>query len=58
MSGVIREILKSAPITASAPCRIDMGGTLDLSTFYVPLRFLRPCTFNMALALRTTARIE
>ncbi len=58
MPGVIREILKSAPITASAPCRIDMGGTLDLSTFYVPLRFLRPCTFNMALALRTTARIE
>jgi len=51
-------MLKAGPITASAPCRIDMGGTLDLSTFYLPLRSLQPCTFNMALSLRTTARIE
>jgi D-glycero-alpha-D-manno-heptose-7-phosphate kinase len=35
-----------------------MGGTLDLSTFYMPLRSLQPCTFNMALSLRTTARID
>ena len=58
METKIREMLKSGPITASAPCRVDMGGTLDLSTFYIPLRSLKPCTFNMALSLRTTARIE
>jgi len=51
-------LLSSSPITASAPCRIDMGGTLDLSTFYLPLRALRPCTFNIALNMRTTVRIE
>jgi len=40
-------------IEASAPCRVDMGGTLDISTFYYPLRGLGPCTVNMALDLRT-----
>jgi len=54
----IREVLKKGPIEASAPCRVDMGGTLDLSTFYIPLRFIEPCTFNMALSLRTEVRIE
>jgi len=58
MHADIRDILKAGPITASAPCRIDMGGTLDLSTFYIPLRSLNPCTFNMALSLRTAVRIE
>ena len=54
----IRDVLKNNPIEASAPCRVDMGGTLDLITFYIPLRFLEPCTFNMALSMRTIARIE
>lgn len=40
-------------IEASAPCRIDMGGTLDIGTFYYPLRRLEPCTFNIALDMRT-----
>jgi len=53
-----REILKQGPVDASAPCRIDMGGTLDLSTFYLPLQHLRPCTFNVALELRTRACIS
>jgi D-glycero-alpha-D-manno-heptose-7-phosphate kinase len=35
-----------------------MGGTLDLSTFYLPLRHLGPCTFNLALNLRTSVRLE
>jgi D-glycero-alpha-D-manno-heptose-7-phosphate kinase len=30
-----------------------MGGTLDISTFYFPLRHLKPLTFNLAVALRT-----
>jgi D-glycero-alpha-D-manno-heptose-7-phosphate kinase len=49
----IREIIESHQIESSAPCRIDMGGTLDISTFYYPLRHLDPCTVNMAIDLRT-----
>jgi D-glycero-alpha-D-manno-heptose-7-phosphate kinase len=58
MTNPIREILERKRIEASAPCRIDMGGTLDLSTFYIPLRRYSPCTFNIALDLNTTVRIE
>ena len=46
-------ILKSECVWASAPCRIDMGGTLDISTFAYSLRYLFPCTFNVAINLRT-----
>jgi D-glycero-alpha-D-manno-heptose-7-phosphate kinase len=45
-------------VEASAPCRIDMGGTLDLSTFFLPLRHLNPCTFNIALEMRTRVRLS
>jgi D-glycero-alpha-D-manno-heptose-7-phosphate kinase len=48
-----KKILESHPIRASAPCRIDMGGTLDISTFYYPLRHLSPLTVNIAVNLRT-----
>lgn len=54
----LRKILEQNPVEASAPCRIDMGGTLDLSTFYLPLRHLGPCTFNLALNLRTHVRLK
>jgi len=50
--------LESAPIEASAPCRIDMGGTLDIKTFHLPLRRLSPCTVNAAISLRTRVRIH
>lgn len=53
MAGSIKTILEKSPVTASAPCRIDMGGTLDLEAFCLPLGYLRPCTFNIALDLRT-----
>ena len=53
----LRSILEQESIEASAPCRIDMGGTLDLSSFYLPLHHLKPCTFNAALDLRTTVRL-
>lgn len=52
-----RNILEKTPIEASAPCRIDMGGTLDIKTFYFPLRHLFPCTFNIAVDLRTDVRL-
>ncbi len=54
----LRKILESEPIEASAPCRIDMGGTLDISTFSYPLRHLAPCTFNIASGLRTRVRLQ
>jgi len=54
---MIREIIESHQIEASAPCRIDMGGTLDISTFYYPLRHLFPCTVNIAINLRTKVRL-
>jgi D-glycero-alpha-D-manno-heptose-7-phosphate kinase len=53
-----RKCLEQGPVETSAPCRVDMGGTLDLSTFYLPLRHLRPCTFNAALDLRTRVRLS
>lgn len=53
----IKKILETRQIEASAPCRIDMGGTLDISTFYYPLRHHYPCTFNMAVDLRTRVRL-
>ena len=58
MDREVRKILEREPITASAPCRVDMGGTLDIATFYYPLHHMSPCTFNIALALRTLVRLQ
>jgi D-glycero-alpha-D-manno-heptose-7-phosphate kinase len=54
----LTQVLAGQPVEASAPCRIDMGGTLDISTFYYPLMHLGPCTFNIALDLRTRVRLK
>jgi D-glycero-alpha-D-manno-heptose-7-phosphate kinase len=56
--GNIGPLLDSAPIGASAPCRVDFGGTLDISSFHYPLRQLAPATVNIALDRRTTVRIR
>ncbi|MCP3943709.1 MAG: galactokinase [Desulfobacteraceae bacterium] len=47
------QILEKKPIQASVPCRIDIGGTLDISTFYLPMAHLNPASFNIALDMRT-----
>ncbi len=52
-----RYIEHEGPVSASAPCRIDMGGTLDIKTIYLPLAPLSPCTFNLALNLRTRVTV-
>lgn len=57
MGNHLKRVLQAQSITASAPCRIDMGGTLDISTFYYPLRHLSPCTVNIAIRLRTKVRL-
>ncbi len=48
-----KPILEKKTIKASVPCRVDFGGTLDISTFYLSLTHLRPATLNLALDLRT-----
>ncbi len=58
MDNTINRIVSTYLISASAPCRVDMGGTLDLSMFYVPLQAVGPATFNMALDLQTTVTLE
>jgi D-glycero-alpha-D-manno-heptose-7-phosphate kinase len=45
-------------VEASAPCRLDMGGTLDIPGFYLTLRHFRPVTLNMALKMRTRVRVK
>jgi len=50
--------LNGRTIEASAPCRLDMGGTLDLSTFYLALQPHKPSTFNLALDMRTHVVIK
>ena len=57
MENELRKTLESRHVEASAPCRIDMGGTLDIPIFYYPLRHRDPCTFNIALGLRTRVRL-
>ncbi|NNK84665.1 MAG: galactokinase [Desulfobacterales bacterium] len=49
----LKKNLEKNPVEVSAPCRIDMGGSLDIDTFSYPLSYLHPCTFNIALDLRT-----
>jgi len=54
----LHKILETAPLSASSPCRIDMGGTLDISSFYYPLASINPCTFNISMSLRTRVSIS
>jgi len=45
--------LEKSPLITSAPCRVDMGGTLDIKTIYLTMAHLSPVTFNLAIDLRT-----
>ncbi len=58
MLPTLHDFLKNNLVQASAPCRIDFGGTLDIRTFHYPLRHLGPCTVNLALDLRTSVTLE
>jgi len=57
-TSILEKNLSAGPCTASAPCRVDMGGTLDIKTLYLPLASFSPCTFNMAIDLRTTVTLS
>jgi len=58
MKTTIASLIRTATVEAWAPCRVDMGGTLDIPTFYYPMQHLEPCTFNIALDLRTRVRLR
>lgn len=53
MAQSIRKILEKRAVEASAPCRIDSGGTWDIKAMALPLTDIRPVTVNIALNLRT-----
>ncbi|MEE8398512.1 MAG: galactokinase [Desulfobacterales bacterium] len=57
MANRLTHLLESTSIESSAPCRIDMGGTLDISTFFYALGHVSPCTFNAAINLRTRVKL-
>ena len=52
------EILADHEIKASAPCRLDVGGTWDLKPFALLYSHLPPTTTNMALNMRTHVRLK
>ncbi len=49
----VKEILKNNKVKASAPCRIDAGGTWDIKAMALAFEKYSPSTFNIALNLRT-----
>ena len=57
MSKEISGILEHHAIEASAPCRIDSGGTWDIKSLALPMERLRPLTINIALTLRTRVHL-
>lgn len=54
----MKKRLEQQDVVMSAPCRLDFGGTLDISTFFFPLRHLSPTTFNIALSMRTQVTLS
>ena len=52
------KLLEHHPVEASAPCRIDSGGTWDIKALALPMERMEPTTVNMALNLRTSVRLS
>jgi D-glycero-alpha-D-manno-heptose-7-phosphate kinase len=50
--------LEHRQVHTSVPCRVDFGGTLDISTMFLPLNHLSPSSFNIALDLRTVVSLS
>ncbi|MDD5738654.1 MAG: hypothetical protein PHY72_01865 [Candidatus Pacebacteria bacterium] len=53
----ICNLLKKWRITASAPYRVDVGGTWDLKAFALPYERIKPTTVNFALSMRTKVEL-
>ena len=54
----ISNLLKEWKIVASAPCRVDVGGTWDLKAFALPYEHIKPATVNFALSMRTEVCLQ
>jgi len=52
-----RKILKNSRVEASAPCRVDSGGTWDIRSMALPMQAIDPVTLNIALSLRTRVQL-
>lgn len=57
MAVSIRNLLEQHPVEASAPCRIDSGGTWDIKAMALPFPEHKPTTVNIAIDLRTTVTL-
>jgi D-glycero-alpha-D-manno-heptose-7-phosphate kinase len=57
MSDSLRKRLMQQPVEASAPCRIDAGGTWDIKAMALPCEKIEPTTINTALNLRTSVHL-
>src|SRR5690349_13552620 len=53
----LRDLLRRVSITASAPGRIDCGGTWDIKALALAQERIQPVTVNIAINLRTTVRL-
>lgn len=51
----VNDLLARRTVEASAPCRIDSGGTWDIKALSLPFEATQPTTVNIALTLRTSA---
>lgn len=49
----VSKLLKQTQVSASAPCRIDSGGTWDIKAMGLAFGDCKPATVNIALSLRT-----
>ena len=58
MSISLKDILTDCPIEASAPCRLDSGGTWDIKAMALPCEHISPVTVNMALDLRSSVTLS
>ncbi|MBN1276217.1 MAG: galactokinase [Deltaproteobacteria bacterium] len=54
----VKSQLERFPVKASAPCRIDSGGTWDIKSMALPFELIRPATINAALSLRTSVTLS
>lgn len=54
----LTRFLEVNSIEASAPCRIDAGGTWDIKAMALPMESCRPSTVNIALNLRTGVKLS
>lgn len=50
----LKNLLAQHGVEASAPCRIDSGGTWDIKATALPMERIEPMTVNVALNLRTS----